>query len=114
VRCCTIDGAPTSRVAILTHDTSSNDNYISHRLVTKDLHEEIQPFEKEATMRIRTQLRSEEIEGYVVLEWCSEHDREQWHTTRFLVTTTYDAPYDAVIGKMDANQYGLVKRRNKR
>jgi hypothetical protein len=78
------------------------------------LREDIQPFEKEATMRIRTKLHSEEVEGYVVLDWCSEHDREYWHTTRFLVTTTCDAPYDAVLGKMDAGQYDLGKRRNKR
>jgi hypothetical protein len=65
-------------------------------------------------MRIRTQLHSEEVEGYVFLDWCSEHDWKQWHNTRFLVTTTYDPPYDAVLGKADAEQYDLAKRRNRR
>jgi hypothetical protein len=65
-------------------------------------------------MRIRTQLHREEVEGYVVLDWCSEHDQELLHRTRFLVTTTCDPPYDAVLGKTEADQYGLSKRRNKR
>jgi hypothetical protein len=114
VRCCTTDGAPTSRVAILARDKLSDDNYISRPLVTKVFHKDIQPFEKEATMRIRTQLQSEEVEGYVDLDWCLEHDREKWQTTRFFVTTTCNPPYDAVLGKMDAGQYGLARRRNKR
>jgi hypothetical protein len=114
VRCATTDGAPTLRAAILAYDKASNANYISRRLVTKVLHEDIQPFDRDATMCIRTQLNSEEVEGYVSLDWCSEHDRKQWHNTRFLVTTTYDAPYDAVLGKTDAERYDMIKRKNRR
>lgn len=78
------------------------------------LHEDVQPFEKDATMHVRTHLHSEKVEGYVDLDWCSEHDRKHWHNTRFLVTTTLDPPYDAVLGNAEAQQYGLAKRRNKR
>jgi hypothetical protein len=109
-----IDGAPTSRAAILSYDTGSTVNYISHRFVTKVLHEDVQSFEQEATIRIPTQSHTADVEGFVDLDWCSQHDRKQWHNTRFLVTTTYDPPYDAVLGQADAERYGMTKKRRRR
>lgn len=113
--CCgSLDGEQISRAAILSHDKASSDNYISRRLVTKVFREDIQPLGNDATMRIRTQMHSEEVVGYVELDWYSEHDPKQWRNTRFLVTMTDDPPYDVVLGKVDAGRYGLTKRRSRR
>ncbi|EDU48762.1 hypothetical protein PtrSN002B_009507 [Pyrenophora tritici-repentis] len=114
VCCGKLQGERISRAAILSYDKSSNENYISHRLVSNVLREDTQPFDKDATIRIRTQMHSEEAEGYVDLYWYLEHDPEHQHNTRFLVTKTDDPPYDAVLGKADARRYGLATRQGRR
>jgi hypothetical protein len=113
IRARTVDDVDTSRGAILTCDTSSDSNLISHRLVTKVLGEQYHQIEKADTMPIRTQVYGEHIYGHVDLDWCWESNTEQWHNTRFLVTTTYDPPYDAVLGRKDAEQYGMIRARSR-
>lgn len=51
------------------------------------------------------------MEGYVDLDWCLEHSSRRIHTTRFFVSSIDNPPYDAVLGKNDALQYGMVKQR---
>ncbi|KAI8934455.1 hypothetical protein NX059_009186 [Plenodomus lindquistii] len=112
VRLC--DNEDASRVAILTYDTASVPNVISRRLVTKVLGETAHPIEKGSSKPIRTQVHGEEVDGYVDLDWCRDANSESWHNTRFLVTTTSNPPYDAVLGRKDAESYGMVPSRSKR
>jgi hypothetical protein len=109
-----IDGTPTTRSLIISRDSISAESYISECAVTKVLHKDVQLLKHDATIRIPTQSHSEGVKGYVDLEWCLQHDQKSWNYTRFLVTTTYDPPYDAVLGRADAELYGLTKRRSRR
>jgi hypothetical protein len=76
-----IDGTPTSRAAILTHDTESDVNYISDPLVTKLLNEDVQTFGVNETKRIKTPFGIEDVKGYVYLDWLLQHDQKQGHNT---------------------------------
>jgi hypothetical protein len=114
IRAQTSEDAETSRGAILSYDSGSENNIISHRLVTKVLGEHIHPLDDTIPAIARINTCGKEIGGYVDLEWCMENDRKHWHTSRFLVTTTYDPPYDAVLGRKDAEYYGMIRTRSRR
>ncbi|KAF2123918.1 hypothetical protein P153DRAFT_141031 [Dothidotthia symphoricarpi CBS 119687] len=104
----------TWRSAIISCDTTSDDNIISHELVTKVLCASIQSIDKECQGPLRTQRYGESINGYVDLAWCLKNNEHRTHKTRFFVTTSNNPPYDAVLGRRDAEQYGISKPRNKR
>jgi hypothetical protein len=59
-------------------------------------------------------LTGEAVGGWIDLDWCFESKIPYWHTPCFLVTTIDDAPYDAVLGKKDVEQYGLLRSRSRR
>jgi hypothetical protein len=109
----TSEDVETTRGAILSYDPASDNNIISHNLVTKVLGEQIHPFNHTVVAPIQTHT-GEEVGGYVDLDWYFASKKPRWNTSRFLVTTTYDAPYDAVLGKKDAEQYGLLRSRRRR
>jgi hypothetical protein len=48
------------------------------------------------------------VDGYVDLEWCFEN-RKATNKSRFFVTSVHDPPYDAVLGRPDAERYGILK-----
>ncbi|KAH3964153.1 hypothetical protein HBI56_168050 [Parastagonospora nodorum] len=104
----------TSRAAILSYNPASNTNIISYHLATKILDEPIHTLDDSSTDHVRMRIRGEEIGGYVDLDWCFEDKSKRWHTSRFFVTTTYDPPYDAVLGQRDAEHYGMIQSRRKR
>jgi hypothetical protein len=108
-----IDGTLTARSLIISRDPESPESYISKRAVTEVLQKDAQFLKHNATIRILTQSHSEHVKGYVDLKWCLRGDERSWNCTRFLVSTTYDPPYDAVLGKADAELYGLTKRRSR-
>ncbi|KAH7085023.1 hypothetical protein BKA63DRAFT_8167 [Paraphoma chrysanthemicola] len=108
------DDAETSRGAILSYDPACDHNVVSHHLVTKVLHEPIHTCDNGSATRVGPQICREDVSGYVDLDWCTESDTQRWHTSRFLVTTTYDPPYDAVLGRKDAEHYGMLRTRSRR
>jgi hypothetical protein len=94
---------------MLSCDSSCDENYISNELVTKFLGEKIHPILDEEKLAHAQSHTHDGIQGYVELDWCLESNTEQWHMTYFLVTTTVDPAYDAVLGKRDAKKYGMGK-----
>ena len=110
----TVDDVDTTRSAILSCDIASDSNVISHRLVTKVLGEQYHPIDRERSLPVQTDIYGEHIDGYVDLDWCWERNTNRWHNTRFLVTTMYDPPYDAVLGRKDAEYYGMIRAKSKR
>ena len=104
--------SPVWRAAILSADPNLDRNVISQRLVTKVLGEPIHPINKETTDPIEAE-HEESMKGYVDLDWCLEKDNKSIHRTRFLVTSIYNPPYDAVLGKEDARLHGMIKQRFK-
>jgi len=114
IRARSVDDVDTTRSAILSCDTATDSNVISHRLVTKVLGEQYHPIDKEGALPVQTELYGEQIDGYVDLDWCWERNTGKWHNTRFLVTTMYNPPYDAVLGRKDAEYYGLIRAKKRR
>jgi hypothetical protein len=94
---------------MLSCDSSCDANYISNELVTKFLGQKIHPILDEEKLAHAQSLTHEGIQGYVELDWCRESNTNQWHMAYFLVTSTVDPPYDAVLGKRDAEKYGMDK-----
>ncbi|KAH3942720.1 hypothetical protein HBH98_183890 [Parastagonospora nodorum] len=111
----------TSRAAILSYDPVSNTNIISYHLATKILDEPIHaldgslPYTDDSLKNhVRMRIHGEEIGGYVDLDWCFEETSKRWHTSRFFVTSTHDPPYDAVLGRRDAEHCGMIQSRSRR
>jgi len=100
------------RVAILTYDRKSKTNVISQELVTTVLGTPIQPFDEYTTKPKKSRRHRYDTDGYVDLEWCFENTKKT-HNTRFFVTSASDPPYDAVLGRPDAEQYGILKSKNR-
>jgi hypothetical protein len=109
IRARTSDDTETSRGAILSCDPASDSNLVSHHLVAKILHEPIHICDGTSTDLARSRICDEEVGGYVDLDWRVDSDAQRWHTSRFLVTTTYNPPYDAVLGRKDAEHYGMLR-----
>lgn len=95
------------RAAILSIDSNSDSNVISQKLVTNVLCEPIHPIDKEAT-KPNEGGHEQQPQGYVDLDWCLRENSKRIHRTRFLISSTYDPPFDAVLGKNDASEYGLL------
>ncbi|KAH8702837.1 hypothetical protein GQ44DRAFT_778439 [Phaeosphaeriaceae sp. PMI808] len=108
------DNTKATRWAILACDISSESNIISQQLVIEVLGEQYHALDEQSMLAMRITRYGEKIDGYVYLDWRWESNMEQWHSTRFFVTNTSDPPYDAVLGKKDAEYYGMTKPRRKR
>jgi hypothetical protein len=87
---------------------------ISQKLVTNILGAPIHSFNKEATTHGQDRINTEEVDGYVDLVWCYEKNSKRMHNTRFFVTSCYSPPYDAVLGKKDAEHFGMLESKNRR
>ena len=95
------------RVAILSTDPGSDYSVISQRLVTKVLCEPIHPIDKKAANPTEGG-HEQQAEGYVDLEWSLKKDNKRVHRTRFFVSSVYNPSFDAVLGKKDALEYGMM------
>ncbi|KAH7379488.1 hypothetical protein BKA66DRAFT_466053 [Pyrenochaeta sp. MPI-SDFR-AT-0127] len=103
------DNTEAWRLAILSCNPNSESNMISQKLVTNILSARIQALDKEATTYEQDQMKTDEVDGYVDLVWCFEKSSKRMHNTRFLVTSCYSPPYDAVLGKKDAEHVGMLE-----
>ena len=97
------------RIAKLSFDTTAETNLISQRLVTEVLGLTINPLEKECNTCVERQSGEVDAQGYVDLVWSFERSRKIFEPTRFVVTSTYDPPFDAVLGRSDSIKHGLVR-----
>jgi hypothetical protein len=95
------------RAAILSTNPDSDYSVISQMLVTKVLCEPIHPLDKEDA-KPNEGGYEQQTDGYVDLDWCLKKDKKRVHRTRFLVSSTYNPSFDAVLGKKDALQYGIM------
>jgi hypothetical protein len=93
---------------MLSCDPQSNTNVISQSLVTNVLGAHIHPLDKETISHGKEQINVQEVNGYVDLYWCFEENSKRLHNTRFIVTSSQNAPYDAVLGRRDAEHYGML------
>ena len=108
IRSTATDGAEVWRVAELSSNPKCEDNVISQKLVTNVLGEPIHPLDKERVAPTRTTKHRPQVEGYVEVAWCLENAPRRIHgPMRFLVSSTYDPPYDAVLGRRDSVHYGI-------
>jgi len=100
----------------LSCDPESDTNLISHSLVTDVLGVHIHRFDKESTPYGGEHIHASEAYGYVDLVWCFEKNSKRLHSTRFIVSSSPDAPYDVVLGKRDAEHCDMLgpKTRHKR
>ena len=80
---------------------------ISQKLVKGVLDKPICPLEKEQQEWIQRQNGHETpCAGYVDLIWCYEQTpRRVYGPTRFIVSSVYDPPFDAVLGRTDIATY---------
>ncbi|KAF2468338.1 uncharacterized protein BDR25DRAFT_232227 [Lindgomyces ingoldianus] len=99
--------------AILTVDTASENNIISHHLFKSVLHEPIQSIDADSPHSPHNTIRSSEesVRGYVDLVWYLEDDSNIEYQSRFFVVSSQNPPYDAVLGRRDAERYGILKPR---
>lgn len=97
---------------MLSCDPKSTANVISQTLVTDVLGANIYPFDKETTPQGDDSMNYQDANGYVDLRWCFERNRRRLFNTRFIVTSSQNALYDAVLGKEDAKHYGMLGTRN--
>lgn len=99
---------------MLSCNPNSDINVISQSLVTNVLGAHIHPFDKETTTQGKGRINTQEVDGYVNLVWCFENNSKRMHNTRFIVTSCRNAPYDAVLGKGDAEHHGMLGSKNRR
>jgi hypothetical protein len=108
------DNTEAWRLAILSYDPNSESNKISQKLVTNILGAPIQPFDKEDAMHGQDHTNTAEVDGYVDLVWCCEKNNKRMHNTRFLVTSSYSPPYDAVLGRKDGAHFRMLESNDRR
>jgi hypothetical protein len=88
-------------------------NYISEQLVADVLHTPIHQLEEKELMVLEQRWRHHDhISGYVDLVWCFGSNTRRMQKTRFYVTSAHT--YDAVLGRREAEQNGLLKTRSRR
>lgn len=68
----------------------------------------IHPLDKESIPDGEEQINTQEVDGYVDLYWCFENNSKRLHNTRFIVMSSQNVPYDAILGKRDADHYGML------
>ena len=101
---------PRWRFAKLSYDKTTESNLISPKLVTEVLGRAITPSDMEYGKFVgRFNGQDMETQGYVDLVWCFQNQRNIYEHTRFVVTSTYDPPFDAVLGRRDSIKYGIVR-----
>lgn len=87
---------------------ASDINLISSELVVGDLGLEIHPLDKNAESALVSYGGQEfKVKGYVELVWRLQEKKKKQFTTRFVVTTESNPPFDAVLGRKAAREYGL-------
>ncbi|KAJ9665653.1 hypothetical protein H2201_004137 [Coniosporium apollinis] len=103
-------GAASWRIAILSFDPTTDSNLISPKLVTEVLGMTIHPLDGKEGELPYEQFKGQEMntQGYIDLAWCFQRSRTVYNT-RFVVTTTYNPPFDAVLGRKSAVEIGLAK-----
>jgi hypothetical protein len=97
--------AETWRAAILSCDQNSNQNIVAQWVVTRVLNEHVQPIDEETAAYVQRHAFGEEIAGYIDLVWCPKNEVAKIYKTRFFVTSAHNPPYDAVLGRRDAERY---------
>jgi len=100
--------------AELSYNPTSNANVISKKLATSVLKKPIYQLKKEDMEWITRNNGCDELgEGYVDLTWCFERSpRRIYGPIRFIVSATYDPPYDAVLGRRDTINCGIMRARD--
>lgn len=103
------DKTTTRRAAILSCDPKSEENVISHQLVTNVLRTPIRQLsEKEMIRQTQNGRHQDAVDGYVVLDWRFK-SATGTRNTRFLVMSTEGQLYDAVLGRPEAEDCGLLQ-----
>lgn len=99
------------RVAQMTLNPKSRNNFVAKKLATEILELPIQPLNGESEKAKLFGKRQTQVEGYVDICWRlhGAQERAPLGPTRFMVSSTSDPDYDLVLGKHDCSQYGLVK-----
>ncbi|KAF2732876.1 hypothetical protein EJ04DRAFT_565619 [Polyplosphaeria fusca] len=112
VRSSAPEDSETWRLAVLSSDAHNEDNLVSQRLVTNVLHLPIQPLDKEAAASVKAKAgKHRAVEGYVDLVWCFQTPPRDKNKTKFLVSKTFNPPYDAVLGRKDSITYGMMEEK---
>lgn len=102
-------GKKIPKLAVLWYPGGNDDaNLISPKLVREVLHLDIQTDEKTRSGRkIPFQGRMLDTQGHVDLEWGFERSSKR-RTTRFVVISQYDPPFDVLLGRKTAIECGLA------
>lgn len=82
---------------------------ISQKLVTNTLGASIQPIDSQGILQGHNWRGTEDVNGFVDLTWRFEMKNGGTNNTRFFVTSDYDPPFDAVLGKNDAQHVGILQ-----
>jgi hypothetical protein len=77
--------------------------------VEQVLNDRVQPIDKETTAYVQKYTFGERVDGYVDLVWYPRSNADRSYTTRFYVTSTDNPPYDAVLGRIDAERYTMFR-----
>jgi hypothetical protein len=99
--------------AVLSRDPSIDYNIISFDLVTQVLQVIVHSINEKMEPCAPAYYRGERIEGYVDLTWCFANNNKRIQTTRFWVTSTKSPCYDVILGREDAEQCGLTRRKRR-
>jgi len=94
------------RIARLSFDFDTDVNLISPRLVTEVLGLVITPLEHKDEYG---KGQNKRFQGYVDLTWCFYTSRKICGPMRWMVTTAYDPPFDAVLGRKDYKKAGITR-----
>jgi len=100
------------RIARLSFDIGTDINWISRKLVTEDLGLEINYCHSKELQGYNYKYNGEDLEGqgYVNLVWCfNTSSRKMFGPTQYMVTSVYDPPFDAVLGRRDLEGARIAK-----
>ncbi|OCL04672.1 hypothetical protein AOQ84DRAFT_356315 [Glonium stellatum] len=98
------------RIAILSFDMTTDTNLISPKLAVGVLGLTINPLDEKHESTVESfEGRDIDTQGYVDLVWCFQNSPDKCNT-RFAVTSSYDPPFDAVLGRKDTIQVEVGKR----
>ncbi|KAF2192334.1 hypothetical protein K469DRAFT_716860 [Zopfia rhizophila CBS 207.26] len=74
-------------------ETTSDDNIISQRLLEEVLGEH-------------------DAQSWIEVEWYLQRWPRKVYSTRFSISSTYDPPFDTVLGRRDISNYGIRKMKH--
>jgi len=93
----------------MSYNLGTDVNLIAPRLLSEVLGLTIHLFDKESWREMEHYNGHDgEVQGYVDLVWCFQTSRKTFEPTRFLVTSTYNPPFDVVLGRRDCKKAGIV------